>query len=92
MSIIAFCADKIQNLGPTSKHVSGRDRCAARLAVSRHIAGSGLGILSESATAEYVRCDTLKTITGSYRDYRATATCDFAMDTKDRKLEMPLLL
>jgi haloacetate dehalogenase len=41
-----------------------------------------------------VRCYTLKTITGSCRDYRATATCDFAMDTadKDKKLEMPLML
>ncbi len=56
--------------------------------------GTGLGFLSESALAEYVRCYTLKTITGSCRDYRATATCDFKMDTadKDRKLEMPLLL
>ena len=37
---------------------------------------------------------TLKTITGSCRDYRATATCDFEMDTtdKDKKIVMPLLL
>ena len=56
--------------------------------------GTGLGFLTEAALAEYVRCYTLKTITGSCRDYRATATCDFAMDTadKDRKLAMPLLL
>jgi haloacetate dehalogenase len=56
--------------------------------------GTGLGFLSESALAEYVRCYTLKTITGSCRDYRATATCDHAMDTadKDKKLEMPLML
>ena len=56
--------------------------------------GTGLGFLSESALAEYVRCYTLKTITGSCRDYRATATCDFEMDTadKDKKLAMPLLL
>jgi haloacetate dehalogenase len=56
--------------------------------------GTGLGFLTESALAEYVRCYTLKTITGSCRDYRATATCDFAMDTadKDKKLAMPLLL
>ena len=41
-----------------------------------------------------MRCYTLKTITGSCRDYRATATCDFTMDTadKDKKLAMPLLL
>ena len=56
--------------------------------------GTGLGFLTEAALAEYVRCYTLKTITGSCRDYRATATCDFAMDTadKDRKLDMPLML
>ena len=56
--------------------------------------GTGLGFLSEAALAEYVRCYTLKTITGSCRDYRATATCDFAMDTadKDKKLAMPLML
>ena len=56
--------------------------------------GTGLGFLSDAALAEYVRCYTLKTITGSCRDYRATATCDFVMDTadKDRKVEMPLLL
>jgi haloacetate dehalogenase len=56
--------------------------------------GTGLGFLSESALAEYVRCYTLKTITGSCRDYRATATCDFELDTadKDSKLVPPLLL
>jgi len=56
--------------------------------------GTGLGFLSETALAEYVRCYTLKTITGSCRDYRATATCDAVMDTadKDKKLAMPLLL
>jgi haloacetate dehalogenase len=56
--------------------------------------GTGLGFLTESALAEYVRCYTLKTITGSCRDYRATATCDFVMDSadKDRKLAMPLML
>jgi haloacetate dehalogenase len=56
--------------------------------------GTGLGFLTDSALAEYVRCYTLKTITGSCRDYRACATCDFTMDTadKDRKLAMPLLL
>jgi haloacetate dehalogenase len=56
--------------------------------------GTGLGFLTEAAMAEYIRCYTLKTITGSCRDYRATATCDFTMDTadKDKKLEMPLML
>jgi haloacetate dehalogenase len=56
--------------------------------------GTGLGFLTEGAMAEYIRCYTLKTITGSCRDYRATATCDFTMDTadKDKKLAMPLML
>jgi haloacetate dehalogenase len=56
--------------------------------------GTGLGFLTDTAMAEYIRCYTLKTITGSCRDYRATATCDFEMDTadKDKKLEMPLML
>ncbi len=56
--------------------------------------GTGLGFLTDDAMAEYIRCYTLKTITGSCRDYRATATCDFAMDTadKDKKLTMPLML
>ncbi len=56
--------------------------------------GTGLGFLTDDALAEYVRCYTLKTITGSCRDYRATATCDFVMDTadKDKKLAMPLML
>ena len=55
---------------------------------------TGLGFLTEPAIEEYVRCYTLKTITGSCRDYRACATCDFVMDTvdKDRKLDVPLLL
>lgn len=56
--------------------------------------GTGLGFLTESAMAEYIRCYTLKTITGSCRDYRATATCDFEMDAadKDNRLAMPLML
>ncbi len=56
--------------------------------------GTGLGFLTDAALAEYVRCYTLKTITGSCRDYRATATCDFTLDTadKDKKLAMPLML
>ena len=56
--------------------------------------GTGVGFLTDTALNEYIRCYTLKTITGSCRDYRATATCDFEMDTadKDRKLDVPLLL
>jgi haloacetate dehalogenase len=56
--------------------------------------GTGIGFLTDTAMDEYVRCFTLKTITGSCRDYRATATCDFEMDKadKDKQLAMPLLL
>lgn len=56
--------------------------------------GTGTGFLSDLALAEYVRCYTWKTITGSCRDYRATATCDHEMDTadKDKQVEAPMLL
>jgi haloacetate dehalogenase len=56
--------------------------------------GTGLGFLTEASFAEYVRCYTLKTITGSCRDYRATATCDFEMDTadKDHPIRMPAMM
>src|SRR6195256_1005145 len=56
--------------------------------------GTGLEFLTQTAFDEYVRCYTLKTITGSCRDYRATATCDFEMDTadKDRKIATPALI
>jgi haloacetate dehalogenase len=56
--------------------------------------GTGLGFLTEAALKEYVRAYTLKTITGSCRDYRACATSDFEMDRadKDRKIATPLLV
>ncbi len=56
--------------------------------------GNGLDFLTPAVFDEYVRCYTLKTITGSCRDYRATATCDFEMDTadKDRQIEMPTIV
>jgi len=56
--------------------------------------GTGVDFISPVAFNEYVRCYTLKTITGSCRDYRAAATCDFEMDTadKDRKVAPPLLV
>jgi haloacetate dehalogenase len=64
------------------------------VALGLHGGGTGIGFLTDTAINEYIRCYTLKTITGSCRDYRATATCDFEMDTADRdkKLDMPLLL
>ena len=56
--------------------------------------GNGLDFLTPAVFDEYVRCYTLKTIAGSCRDYRATATCDFEMDTadKDRRIEMPAIV
>lgn len=56
--------------------------------------GTGVDFINPAVFNEYVRCYTLKTITGSCRDYRACATCDFEMDTadKDRKATPPLLV
>ena len=56
--------------------------------------GTGLSFFNDDAMDEYIRCYTLKTITGSCRDYRATATSDHVMDDadKDRTLDMPLML
>jgi haloacetate dehalogenase len=56
--------------------------------------GTGLDFLTPAVLDEYVRCYTLKTITGSCRDYRATATCDFEMDTadKDKQIAMPAIV
>ena len=56
--------------------------------------GTGVDFISPIAFNEYIRCYTLKTITGSCRDYRAAATCDFEMDTadKDRKIATPALI
>jgi haloacetate dehalogenase len=56
--------------------------------------GAGTDFFDDNAMKEYVRCYTLKTITGSCRDYRATATCDFEMDTadRDRKIQMPAMI
>jgi haloacetate dehalogenase len=56
--------------------------------------GTGVDFINPAVFNEYVRCYTLKTITGSFRDYRACATCDFEMDTadKDRKIALPLLV
>jgi len=56
--------------------------------------GTGIDFFDPIAMQEYVRCYTLKTITGSCRDYRATATSDFVMDTadRDRKIDMPAMI
>ena len=56
--------------------------------------GTGVDFFDPIAMAEYIRCYTPKTIAGSCRDYRATATSDFAIDTadKDRKIDMPAMI
>ncbi len=56
--------------------------------------GTGIEFFDPIAMEEYVRCYTIKTITGSCRDYRATATSDFVIDTadRDRKIDMPAMI
>ena len=56
--------------------------------------GTGTSFIRDVSFREYIRVFTLKTMTGSCRDYRATATCDFEMDTadKDRKIATPTLI
>lgn len=56
--------------------------------------GTGIEFFDPAAMDEYIRCYTLKTITGSCRDYRATATSDYGIDTedKDRKIDMPAMI
>lgn len=56
--------------------------------------GTGIDFFDPAAMDEYIRCYTLKTISGSCRDYRATATSDFEMDRadRDRKIETPAMI
>lgn len=56
--------------------------------------GTGIDFFDPAAMDEYIRCYTLKTISGSCRDYRATATSDFVIDTADRerRIEMPAMI
>ena len=56
--------------------------------------GTGIDFFDPAAMDEYIRCYTLKTISGSCRDYRATATSDFVIDTADcnRKIDMPAMI
>jgi hypothetical protein len=52
--------------------------------------GIGLGFFDLKAFAEYVRCFDWKTIEGSCADYRACATCDFAMDEDPSVTVLPI--
>ena len=56
--------------------------------------GTGLGFLTQPVLDEYVRCYTLKTITGSCRDFRASPTADFEIDAtdNDKPIKMPVLI
>src|SRR6266849_4703839 len=56
--------------------------------------GTGLGFLTQAALDAYIRCYTLKTITGSCRDFRASPTSDFEIDAldKDKQIAMPTLI
>jgi len=56
--------------------------------------GTGIEFFDPAAMEEYVRCYTLKTISGSCRDYRATATSDFIIDSADcdRRIDMPAMI
>jgi len=56
--------------------------------------GTGIDFFDPAAMDEYIRCYTFKTISGSCRDYRATATSDFDIDRadRDRKIETPAMI
>ena len=56
--------------------------------------GTGLGFLTQAALDEYIRCYTLKTITGSCRDFRASPTADYEIDNtdKNKQIAMPTLI
>lgn len=59
-----------------------------------HRRGPITDFFDPAAIEEYVRCCTIKTISGSCRDDRATATSDFAIDTagRDRRIDMPAMI
>jgi haloacetate dehalogenase len=61
--------------------LAGREEYYIRLKLGSH--GMGKGGLAEEALKEYVRCCTPESIHGVCEDYRAAATVDFEMDTKD---------
>ena len=74
--------------------LAGREEYYIRLKLGSH--GMGKGGLAEEALKEYVRCCTPESIHGVCEDYRAAATVDFEMDTKDfdagHKITCPVLV
>ena len=74
--------------------LAGKEEYYIRLKLGSQ--GLGKGGISEEALREYVRCCTPENIHGVCEDYRAGATIDYEMDTKDleagRAITCPLLV
>jgi len=74
--------------------LAGREEYYIRLKLGSQ--GLGKGGISAATLAEYIRCCTPENIHGVCEDYRAAATLDFEMDTRDfeagRKIACPLLV
>jgi haloacetate dehalogenase len=61
--------------------LAGHEEYYIRLKLGSH--GMGKGGIAEEALREYIRCCTAESIHGVCEDYRAAATIDFELDTKD---------
>ena len=74
--------------------LAGKEEYYIRLKLGSQ--GMGKGGFTEDAIKEYVRCCTPENIHGVCEDYRAGATIDFEMDTKDleagNKITCPVLV
>jgi haloacetate dehalogenase len=74
--------------------LAGKEEYYIRLKLGSQ--GLGKGGLSEEAIREYVRCCAPESIHGVCEDYRAGATIDYEMDTRDveagRKITRPVLV
>jgi haloacetate dehalogenase len=74
--------------------LAGKEEYYIRLKLDSH--GMGKGGLAEEALREYVRCCTPESVHGVCEDYRAGATIDFEMDTRDfdagRRITCPVLV
>jgi haloacetate dehalogenase len=74
--------------------LAGKEEYYIRLKLDSH--GMGKGGLAEEALREYVRCCTPESVHGVCEDYRAGATIDFEMDSKDfeagRRITCPVLV
>jgi haloacetate dehalogenase len=74
--------------------LAGKEEYYIRLKLDSH--GLGKGGISEEALREYVRCCTPESIHGVCEDYRAGATIDLEMDTRDfeagRRITCPVLV